>query len=890
MEAKKNYKYKFSIVMAIYNVEKYLEEAILSVVNQDIGFEESVQLILINDGSNDNSNVICERYKALYPNNIVYIEKENGGVSSARNEGMKYVEGKYMNFLDGDDKFSDNTFSKVFDLFEQVYNFINVVSVKLVFFDGKSGEHILNYKYKKTRQINLFKEYDMIQLSSSSAFIKSELKDEIKFDINMKYAEDAEVISKILLKTGTLGVVADCTYFYRRRQEVTSAIQQSTYSKEWYSDYMENFALNLINYSLRTVGYVPNFIQYTIMYELQWRFNIDKINEDILCKEEQVKFFDLLKTVLKYIDDDIIIQQKNISLAHKKYILEVKENTTLDNKLMLVCSPENIDILYKENVIGSIYNERMKIDFVDIENGILKLEGCVTKTLKNIDYIVEVELNNKVFVAENINRNINNIKSLGHTIKSMQGFKIEIPLDKITKEQTLKVYLKVNESRIRLKLNLGKFVKLNQELKNSYFTTDPYVIVYKYNSIVILKKGIKVNFGREYRLMVDLLKLKEFKSILIRLMYFFCKLFKKKEVWIFMDRINKADENAEHLFKYSVRQNDGIKKYFVISSECGDFERLKEYGKVIPFNSNKHKWLLLFTDKVISSQAEDGIRVPFMGKGRYLRSLINFKFIFLQHGIIKDDLSTWLNKYNKNLDMFVTSVNKEYESILEGDYFYDESVVKLTGLPRYDNLNDASDKQILIMPTWRKNLTLELDQNTGLRVYNISFKKSLYFKTYYNLINNQDLIDIAKKEGYKIKFFLHPSMHQQLKDFLPNENVIIPETDESYQKMFNESSLLITDYSSVAFDFAYMKKPVIYYQFDRETFFKGHTYTEGYFDYEKMGMGPVINNQDDLIECIEGYLKSDCIISEKYKKRVENFYRYTDKDNCKRVYKEICEL
>lgn len=104
--------------MAVYNVEQYLEEAIESVINQTLSFENHVQLILVNDGSPDNSEETCLKYKEMYPDNIVYIRKENGGVSSARNEGLKYVEGKYVNFLDSDDKLSLNALAEVFSFFE----------------------------------------------------------------------------------------------------------------------------------------------------------------------------------------------------------------------------------------------------------------------------------------------------------------------------------------------------------------------------------------------------------------------------------------------------------------------------------------------------------------------------------------------------------------------------------------------------------------------------------------------------------------------------------------------------------------------------------------------------------------------------------------------------
>ena len=101
------YKYVFSVVMAVYNVEDYLREAVESLVNQTIGFEH-IQLILVDDGSTDGSGKICDEYKKKYPSNIVVIHKENEGVSTARNVGLPHVMGKYINFLDSDDTLDAN--------------------------------------------------------------------------------------------------------------------------------------------------------------------------------------------------------------------------------------------------------------------------------------------------------------------------------------------------------------------------------------------------------------------------------------------------------------------------------------------------------------------------------------------------------------------------------------------------------------------------------------------------------------------------------------------------------------------------------------------------------------------------------------------------------------
>ena len=275
---------------------------------------------------------------------------------------------------------------------------------------------------------------------------------------------------------------------------------------------------------------------------------------------------------------------------------------------------------------------------------------------------------------------------------------------------------------------------------------------------------------------------------------------------------------------------------------------------------------------------------------KYVKELVKFKFVFLQHGIIKDNFSAWLNRYNKNIDIFITSALAEYQSILEADYKYTENVVKLTGFPRYDGLINDTQKQILIMPTWRKAEVSEIDAKTGLRPYNTKFKESNYFKTYNKLLNNKKLHSACEKYGYKLIFFPHPAIHQQIEDFDKNEFVVFEDYNQSYQNMFNKSSLLITDYSSVAFDFAYLKKPVIYYQFDRDDFFKGHTYSEGYFDYGTMGFGPIYYEEEAIVDYIIESIEKECKVDSIYKERIETFYKYMDCNNCKRVYDEIKKI
>lgn len=320
------YKYKVSVVMAVYNVEAYLREAIDSIVEQDIGFE-NIQLILVDDGSPDGSGAICDEYAAKYPDNILAIHKENGGVSSARNEGLKHVQGQYVNFLDSDDKLAENAIQVVCKFFDANYEKTDLVSFRPEFFDGKKGEHILNIKFKKgERVIDLDREWaNTSQLFINSTLIKSECLKGLCFDSRLAYAEDAQLVQKILSNKFTLGVCPDAIYWYRIRSSgEQSAIQAAQGRKGWYSQYLKYFQLHTVEYYMQKVGYVPRFVQNTLMYDLQWRIRQERIPEGVLSELEKQEYRDLFAKALSYIEDDVIFAQKSIYREHQMLALMMK--------------------------------------------------------------------------------------------------------------------------------------------------------------------------------------------------------------------------------------------------------------------------------------------------------------------------------------------------------------------------------------------------------------------------------------------------------------------------------------------------------------------------------------------------------------------------------------
>jgi CDP-glycerol glycerophosphotransferase (TagB/SpsB family) len=361
--------------------------------------------------------------------------------------------------------------------------------------------------------------------------------------------------------------------------------------------------------------------------------------------------------------------------------------------------------------------------------------------------------------------------------------------------------------------------------------------------------------------------------------------------WLLVDRDFKADDNAEHLCRWILRHHPEQKIFFALNKNSPDWERLKsEKFPLLDLQSLCYSFAWLHCVWIISSNRTGYIIRPFWR--RWFAALVKNRFCFLQHGVTKD-LHLVLNF--TRADILITAAHREYNAFVDDPrYVYTEREVRLTGFPRYDELLRkvaaiATPRKILIMPTWRKNLMSELLPRTGQYPYSSRFRQSEFFRQWQAVLQAPDLQECAKRHGYQLVFFPHPYLRQQLGDFTLSGVLQPPDAGGSIQDILADTALLITDYSSIAMDFALLRRPILYFQFDRDTFFStDHSYTKGYFDYDTDGFGDVALTHEQLFNIASEYLKNDCKMKEEYRRRVDKFFAFSDQNNCKRVYEAIC--
>lgn len=363
------------------------------------------------------------------------------------------------------------------------------------------------------------------------------------------------------------------------------------------------------------------------------------------------------------------------------------------------------------------------------------------------------------------------------------------------------------------------------------------------------------------------------------------KIFNRQKIWLIGERKDTAQENGFYFYKYIKKEHPHEKSYYIIDKSSSQYNIVKEYGNIIAHNSLKHK--ILFSACSYYVTAHNSYCFPI---SRFGKKLFPFPFkaknVFIPHGVTYLDSSDNYGKQKTSISLFLCAAKPEYEYIKE-KFGYAEDEVKYTGFSRFDGYHDFNvKKQIVLMPTWRWDICYISKGKT--KVTDNHFIHSEYYKKFQSLLNNQDLIKMLIQYNYQLLFYPHYEIQNYLKHFSSSSEKIIIASKKDYivQDLLKDSALLVTDTSSVSFDFAYMFKPLIYYFFDKDNFFKTHV-SPGYFDHKTMGFGELIEKEDELIDLIKHYLENGCQMEEQYSIRAKKFFPLHDKMNSERIYNAI---
>ena len=319
-----------SIIIPIYNVEKYLEKCLDSILNQTY---KNLEIILIDDGSTDNSPNICNSY-CEKDKRIKIIHKNNEGVSSARNKGIELSTGKYIVFIDSDDYVSNEHIEVLYDCI--ISNNVDLVISNLI--DISEDGIILNNEEKESFLMNkdqclkeLLSEDNFYHLCCGNIYRK-DLLEKIRFNCKYRIAEDLDFLYRYIKQISSAYFLSKNTYYYLKRE---GSATNSIYSEKW------NDELKICNFIIsEMVELENNFHKYAkrkyirLNINQAYRFKLNKnqtkilknnikiyknemFNSKLFDNKEKLKIFLLLKSyylfkIVSNIKDKIIKYKRSL--------------------------------------------------------------------------------------------------------------------------------------------------------------------------------------------------------------------------------------------------------------------------------------------------------------------------------------------------------------------------------------------------------------------------------------------------------------------------------------------------------------------------------------------------------------------------------------------------
>lgn len=525
----------------------------------------------------------------------------------------------------------------------------------------------------------------------------------------------------------------------------------------------------------------------------------------------------------------------------------------------------------------------------------LRIDAAIDRFLLQEGMKFRVLLNGKEIPYETSPR-LASRSFFGQTITERLAFVLQIPLQK-------KIHLQFElEDAVGSRMTVPMVAidyqaKLTTVLWQAYWCFGPYMAVFSgkkgdcKEALVVTKAGRFARIKRELKLLKEILKAPygSRRMFTLRCLYWLSyPVYGRKKIWVTFDKLYKGGDCGEYFYKFLKKEGKGITPVYVLKKNAADWKRLEAEGYApSQYGSTKQRLQYLHADMVFATHSSVH---SFCGLSkwevRFVQDRIKSVNTCIQHGLSVQDLTFDSNRIVNNNKRYYCASRYEVENLSKPAYDYAPDVLRLTGIPRYDGLVNRDKKQILITPTWRAYIAMPSVMGES-RPYNPEFKNTDYYRIFQSLLENQKLSETAARTGYKIVYLLHPVISSQKEDFRPaNDIEIVSAVDVNYEKILTESSLMVTDYSGVQFDFAYMRKPVVYFHPPK---LPPH-YVEGGFFYDTQGFGEICQEKEELVDVLCEYMESGCQLKEFYRGRQDDFFAFDDLESCRRIYEDALEF
>jgi glycosyltransferase involved in cell wall biosynthesis len=904
------------LVVPVYNVEQYLQECLDSIEAQTVF--ERCEVLLVDNGSTDGSYRLCAEFARRHANTTVLVRR-GGGAGAARNLGMDRATSPRITFCDSDDVLPPTALERMLDA--SLATGAQVVVGAMETFPKPTNWAWKDHFGKGDRTFGSLAEAPELVHSASACnklFDLSYLRSHgIRFAEGVHF-EDAYVGVSALVFATRLALVDACVYRYRKRAAGNSTMDAIWTRRQNYWDH-----LLLVEYLHRLGAGLPQSSKAVLDLFLVRSYQGFALRApDLFQGAELEDIYSRCRAVYWDVPPDVVLRATADARHRVAYLAfltgdfglfadraaRLHKLSVRDGRPYLIGGlPDELSPLAQATPFTAHLEHVRRVP----GTGTLRLSGRFEVSGMPMAGPLSGHLGLRVrgsrlsVPATQVRR-----RDLKNTRPDTEwgGFTADLPLEALRQG--------VHDLEFVLDTEGGQAV--TPCLVAAGYLRGARVVEHGRTRVVPHWKGknraILMVSGPARRLtgrgILGSLLAKDAKHVLRRRPFWKQRLIRLltkplkplllgRDIWLFGERGDTAQDNSRHLFRHVRTAGRRRGAYYVIRAGSPDRAHLAGLGHVVAHSSWKHKLLMLHASALVNAYDIDTYMLPDgWDRTRYLKHLnwrVGARRVFLQHGVTDKDVSKGLHRNRTGVDL-ILAVSRREGRFLSEELGY-EGQVEVTGFPRFDALVPArGGRTILFMPTWRAYLTVASYSRDGggreaRQAMRDRFLASTYREFMVRFLNHPDLLAALDRYDYALEFLPHYEMRAMVGEMVPDRDRvrIVDQNEVSVQDAMRHCDLFVTDWSSTAFDVAYLGTPLVYAQFDAEEYWDGH-YQKGYFDARRDGFGPVGESVEEVVGEVVRYLRGGCVREPEYLRRVEEFFEYRDQQNNVRSSEAIDRL
>ncbi len=891
-----------------------LRKSISSVIDNEKFFTQNIQLILIDTVGSELSTKVCGEYTSLYPENVYFVDAIGKNSSEGYNNALSLSFGNYVAFTDNYGCYSKKALRGIMEFLQD--KSINVFCCKPFYHTSSGGTFSFADDFENGT-VRLHDTPSKFILLLGCYFFKLSFFNGLLFDKQLCFNSDTKFIIEVLLKKHTYAYSDKFSYTTKALSEMDNIRYEPQYSVNFYTRDIKEFMIPLLR-SFPNSAFIMSVMMYLI--GVKFALNADERYKCVLTGDKVKEFFDVCANALKYIDDTVIMNEricklcglcdempfrflrmkyKNPALfpsidqvppgkveSHKYYISDNRmeaidmtgEFVAHINNVMVTRSRKiSADIIAINHDSGGLY-----IDGV--------LQGC--SCLDDESYTVYASVNGartSVLYSQ-----VYDLKKFFDTpFIKRRHFRVFVPFGTGKKLDTICFYFKYLALSFRMGLTFsGIHSKLSSAPIVSYALFKDRVLTYdaRNKSLVLRKYTESLSAVSETRFTASVGRKSGIALELVcrRIRHSVRSLIKDKgktKILIFYDETG-INYNGNLLFRYfSKNRNESFIPYFVTGHNSPEKIFLMDmgYDNILETGSIKAKTAVLAADYIFASDCDVYESLGFSKDDLiFYKDMMNAKIISVKNFFFTYQTAQFDNRLRDNTQYVFCASEKEKQNLLKPVYDYHETMIKVTGSPLFDTINDKREKLIIIAPSDRRMFGIYENSSYS------NFAESEFFKAYNDVMSSPKLIEACRQNNWKIITMLPNILDNYSKLFYTDNDIVklCPRTEQNQMSLASRGGVLVTDYADIQFRFAYSGKPVYYFFPPGLPPSSEHTGEQ----ISSTGFGELLLSVNDLCDRLITGVNEGFTISPKYRKRADDFFAYRDKSNCRRIFEETIRL